>query len=229
MLWHKGWLETRFRLLFALFMVTILLAMGIRPMATQQGVTGDVLYSCPVLVVMACALLAGAGVTTQPSFVVTKGIHGSTLFTLSLPVSRLRLLSIRALVGWLEAAGVLGALCGALWLLSPALRVMATPGLMLEYLATLIGCSVAVYFLSVLLGTMLDEQWRTWGTMLVCAGLWWLSAHALLPSFVDIFRGMGRASPILAHTMPWSAIVFSVLAAIALFVASAKILEAREY
>jgi hypothetical protein len=49
-------------------------------------------------------------VTTQPSLVASKGIHGSTLFTLSLPVSRLRLMSVRAAIGWLEGAGVIGVL-----------------------------------------------------------------------------------------------------------------------
>jgi hypothetical protein len=229
MLWHKGWLETRFRLLFALFMVTLLQTISIRGMASQQGVTADVLYSIPVLVVMVCSVLAGAGVTTQPSLGVTRGIHGSTLFTLSLPVSRWKLLSVRATVGWLEAAAVLGALCGAFWSLSSAVRTMATPGLMFGYLATLMGCSLVVYFFSVLLGTMLDDQWRTWGTMLVCTGLWWLSAHGYLPTFMDIFRGMGKGSPLLTHTIPWGTIGFSMLAAAALFFASAKILEAREY
>jgi len=63
-------------------------------------------------------------VATQPSFVASKGIHGSTLFTLSLPVTRLRLLSVRAAIGWLEGSGVIAVLCCALWFRSPALRAM---------------------------------------------------------------------------------------------------------
>jgi hypothetical protein len=41
---------------------------------------------------------------------VERDLHGSTLFTLSLPASRLRLMSVRAAIGWLEGAGVIGVL-----------------------------------------------------------------------------------------------------------------------
>ena len=181
------------------------------------------------LVVMINSLLASAGIATQPSLVASKGIHGSTLFTLSLPVSRLRLMSVRAAIGWLEGIGVIGVLCCALWLLSPALRAMVGPGTMLQYAATLIACGSAIYFVSVLLGTFLDDQWRTWGTMLTSGGLWWLSTHTALPAFLDIFRGMGKGSPLITHTTPWNAILFSVLLAAVLFFAALKVLRAREY
>jgi hypothetical protein len=229
MLWHKGWLETRYRLLFALGFFGFFQVFQLQLLSTPGGITALVLFSGPVLVVMIFTLLAGAGVTTQPSFVVSKGIHGSTLFTLSLPVSRLRLLSVRAAIGWLEGIGVIGVRCCVLWFFSPALRAMASPGAMLQYAATLIACGSAIYFASVLLGTILDEQWRTWGTMLVSAVLWWLSTHAPIPVFLDIFRGMGKGSPLIAHTMPWGAIVFSVLLAAVLFVAARSVLRAREY
>ena len=229
MLWHKGWLETRYRLLFALAFVGFLLILQHKPGATPQGVIGQILFINPTLVVMTYSLLAGAGVTTQPSLVASKGIHGSTLFTLSLPVSRLRLMSVRAAIGWLEGAGVIGVLCCAVWFLSPALRSIAGSGTMLRYAATLIACGSAIYSLSVLLGTFLDDQWRTWGTMLTSAGLWWLSTHAPLPASLDIFRGMGGSSPLLTHTMPWNAILFAALLTAALLFTALKVLQAREY
>ena len=229
MLWHKGWLETRYRLLFALGFVAFFLILQHKPATTQQGIFAFAQFSTPVFVVMICALLAGAGVVTQPSFVASKGIHGSTLFTLSLPVSRLRLMSVRAGIGWLEGMGVIGVLCCGLWLLSPAIRAMVGPGVMLQYGVALIGCSSAIYALSVLLGTFLDEQWRTWGTMLISVGLWWLSAHTSLPVFLDIFRAMGKGSPLMAHTMPWNAIGFSLLLAVVLFFAALRVVRAREY
>ena len=117
MLWHKGWLETRYRLLFALGFVGLFQVLQHKPGTTPQGIFAFVQFTVPVLVVMTYSLLAGAGVATQPSFVASKGIHGSTLFTLSLPVSRLRLMSVRAAIGWLEGIGVIGVLCCALWFL----------------------------------------------------------------------------------------------------------------
>jgi hypothetical protein len=229
MLWHKGWLETRYRLLVALGFVALFQLIQHKPSATPQGILGLVLFPNPVLVVMSYTLVAGAGVATQPSFVASKGIHGSTLFTLSLPVTRLRLLSVRAAIGWLEGSSVIGVLCCALWFRSPALRAMVGPGTMLHYAATLIACGSAIYSVSVLLGTFLDEQWRTWGTMLISTALWWLSAHTPFPAFLDIFQGMGKGSPLIAHTMPWGAIVFSVLLAGVLFLAALRVLRVREY
>jgi hypothetical protein len=229
MLWHKGWLETRFRLLFTVALMGLILTFQHSARTTPQGIVGIVIFSNPVLVVMVSAMLAGAGVATQPSFTVTKGIHGSTLFTLSLPVSRARLLGVRAGIGWLEGAGVIGVFCCALWFLSPALRGMVTPADMFKYAATLVACASAIYSLSVLLGTFLDDQWRVWGTAIASTALWWLSTHIPVPAFADIFRGMGRRSPLIAHTMPWNAIGFSVGLAAILFLAALKIVKAREY
>ena len=106
---------------------------------------------------------------------------------------------------------------------------MVTPAEMFKYAATLVACASAIYFLSVLLATFLDDQWRVWGTMIASAALWWLSAHIPLPAFADIFRGMGKGSPLIAHTVPWNAIGFSVGLAAILFLAALKIVRARQY
>jgi hypothetical protein len=235
MLWNKGWMETRFRLLATLGFTTLILALqySIRTTAPPPGAKnpalGLVLFSNPTLVLMVCALLGGAGIVTQPSLQATKGLHGSTLFTLSLPVSRLRLLAVRASIGWLESVGVIAALCCGMWLVSPAFRAMATPVEMLEYAGTLIACASALYCLSVLLATFLDDQWRAWGTMIASAALWWLSTHTPLPASANIFRAMREGSPLLAHTMPWTAMAFSLGLAAILFFAALKVVQTREY
>ena len=147
MLWYKGWLETRFKLLFLVGFATFLLFFqhSVRNAPTPPGgrnpALGFVLFSTPALVLMLCAILGGAGIATQPSFQASKGLHGSTLFTLSLPVSRLRLLAIRASIGWLEVVAVVGVLCCGMWLASPALRTMSTLIEMVEYAGTLIASS----------------------------------------------------------------------------------------
>jgi hypothetical protein len=235
MLWHKAWLETRFRLLFTLgFMVLLLVfTYSSRTAAPAAGarspIVGIVLFSNPTFVVMACAMLAGAGIATQPSLQATKGLHGSTLFTLSLPVSRLRLLAVRAGFGWLEMAGAIGALCCGMWFASSQLRGTATALDMFDYGGTLIACASGLYTLSVLLATFLDDQWRVWGTMIGSAALWWLSTHTPLPASMNIFRAMGEGSPLVAHTMPWLAMTFSLgLAAILLF-AAFRVVQHREY
>jgi hypothetical protein len=235
MLWYKGWLETRFRLLFTLVFATfiLLLQYSTRTAAPQPpgkgAVYGLVMFSNPTLVLMICALLGGAGIVTQPSLQATKGLHGSTLFTLSLPVSRLRLLAVRAGMGWLEVVAVIAALCSGMWIVSPAFRTVATPVEMLEYTGTLIACASALYCFSVLLATFLDDQWRAWGTMLSAAALWWLSTHTPLPASANIFRAMREGSPLLAHTVPWTAVTFSLGLAALLFVAAIRVVQIREY
>jgi hypothetical protein len=229
MLWHKGWLETRFRMLFAAGFMGVILTLQYSQRASPQGVRGIVQFSIPSFVAGVCAMLAGAGITTQPTLRVSKGIHGSTLFTLSLPVSRFRLLAVRASIGWLEAIVVIGAFCFESWLLSPALRGMATGADMFRHAGALAGCASAIYCLSVLLGTLVDDQVRVWCTLMATGVLWWLSGRGTLPAFADIIRGMSKGSPLIAHTMPWSTMGFSVgVAAVLLFVAL-KVVQAREY
>jgi hypothetical protein len=235
MLWHKGWLETRFRLLFTIGFATLFLVLqysartATPPPGAKGPAFGLVIFSNPTLVLMACALLGGAGIVTQPSFQASRGLHGSTLFTLSLPVSRLRLLAVRATIGWLEVIGVIGALCCGMWLVSPAFKAIATPIEMLEYAGTLIACASALYCFSVLLATFLDDLWRTWGTMLFFTALWWLSTHTPLPASANIFRAMREGSPLLAHSMPWTAMAFSLGLAAILFFAALKVVQTREY
>jgi len=235
MLWYKVWLETRFRLLFTLGVMGLLLVLtySTRAAAPAPGaripVFGIVLFSIPTFVVVICTMLAGAGIATQPSFQATKGLHGSMLFTLSLPVSRLRLLAVRAGFGWLEMAGAIGTLCCGMWLASSQLRGAVTVVEMFEYAETLIACASALYFLSVMMATFLDDQWRVWGTMIGSAALWWLSTHTSLPDSLNIFRAMGEGSPLVAHTMPWLAMTFSLALAAILFLVAFQVVQHREY
>jgi len=233
MLWQKGWLETRFRLLFMLgFLVFWLVFFSIAaktPAGGAKTLVGFVEFSIPSFVVMICAMLAGAGINTQPALQATKGLHGSTLFTLSLPVSRIRLVAVRASLGWLEMVGVTGALCSGMWIVFPVLRGMVTAAQMLEYAETLIACTSGLYSITILLATFLDDQWRMWGTMIASAALWWLPAVIPLPASVNIFRAMGEGSPLVAHSMPWPAMAFSLAVAAALFFAALKIVQRLEY
>jgi hypothetical protein len=231
MLWYKGWFETRIKLSISLgFMVVLLVfvSTGDAPPPGTKAVLGlSIMTTAFSLVVY--TWLAGAGIVTQPGFQATKGLHGSTLFTLSLPVSRFRLLAVRATLGWLEMAAVIGMLCGALWLASTLHKGTVTAIEMLEYAVTLVGCVSTFYFLSVFLATFLDDLWRMWAGMIAFGGLWFLSSHVPLPASVNIFRAMGEGSPLLTHTMPWTALAFSLGLAAILFFAALKIVRTREY
>ena len=180
-----------------------------------------------VFAVILYTWLAGAGIDTQPGFRATKGLHGSTLFTLSLPVSRLRLLTVRAGTGWLEMATAILAWCCGLRL---TLRLGLSAVDMLEYVVVLIVCASSLYFLSVLLGTFLDDQWRMYTTAMATGALWMVGTFLRLPASVNIVRAiMGESSPLVAHTMPWMAMVFSVVLAAVFFLVALRIAQLREY
>ena len=94
MLWYKGWLEARFRLLIPFGLLTYVLAnfywFPPQTPAASAKALADIGHFCVVFVAMTSIVLAGAGIATQPAFQATKGLHGSMYLTLSLPVSRFR-------------------------------------------------------------------------------------------------------------------------------------------
>lgn len=227
MLWFKGWLETRIRLVFVFVVVALM-------MLTQAygGARVDVravIFMAGTSMWLICVFLAAAGIATQQGLQAAKGLHGSTLFTLTLPVSRLRLLTVRAFLGWLEMACGIGWICCLLWFLFPAIRDRATPGEIVEYAAVLIVCGSFFYCITVLLATFLDDLWRVWGSFICYGALWWLAFRIPAPKSLNVFLAIGDNSPVLAHTMPWTAMAFSLALAAVLLFASLKVVEAREY
>ncbi len=227
MLWYKGWLETRFRLLFALAVGGFVQISMYYSSGTKAPVLALV-GSASVFAALLSGMLAEAGIATQPAIQATKGLHGSMMFTLSLPVSRFRLLAVRAGLGWLDLIGGIGMLCWGMRALFPILRA-TTAAEMLEYTGVLIACATSLYFISVLLATLLDDLWRLWGTMITFGSLWWLSSHTPLPARANIFRAMGEGSPLIARTMPWTAMGISLGLAAILFFAALKVARSREY
>lgn len=233
MLWHKGWLETRWRLLFALAVVGLNLALlhfagSKAPGPSAMPIVGMVGFAM-IAAALVPATLAGSGIATQPSFQATKGVHGSTLFTVSLPVNRFRLLAVRAGIGWLEQIAVMIFLCGGMWIVFPALRSSVTPAEMLEQLETLVACGSALYFIPVLFATFLDDITRMWASFVCFAALWWFPNHTPFPVAANIFGAMSDGSPLIAHTMPWPAMAFSLGLSAMLFFAALRIVRVREY
>jgi hypothetical protein len=226
MLWYKSWLETRFRLVFVLVVVALLFIIEYR--GSKVEVRG-VIFTATVSMWLICVFLAAAGIVTQQSLQAAKGLHGSTLFTLTMPVSRLRLLAVRAGLGWLEMAGAIGWVCCLLWFLFPVIRGGTTPREMVEYAAVLIVCGSVFYCITVLLATFLDDLWRVWGSFLCYGAIWWLASKIPAPASVNIFWAMGDGSPVLAHTMPWTAMAFALGLAAILFFAAFKVVQHREY
>ncbi len=234
MLWAKGWFETRAKLLVGLALIGFYL-FSARGLAAKSdaGITLEGLHrmlgSTWLLVVLFSGMVGGAGIATQPTLQATKGLHGSQLFTLALPVSRLRLLAVRSLIGWLELMGGLMLLCMGLWLLFPVVRQEAGPMEMFFHASALMACATGIYAIPVLLATFLDDQWRYLGSALISGALWWLLNNTPAPASINVFRAMGESSPLLTHGMPWVAMGLSVAVAAGLFFIALRIAQRREY
>jgi hypothetical protein len=173
--------------------------------------------------------LAGSGIKTESDLQPKKGLHGSLYFTLSLPVSRFRLLATRAGLGMLEAAGVLAIAPCYIWTFFSVLRMHLTGSDLFAYWVTLSICASPFYSLGVLLSTFLDDIWQYLTSMIGVVFLWWLLSRPFLPASVNIFRAMGQSSPLSTHTFPWASMGVSLGVAAILFLAAWKVVQARDY
>lgn len=233
MLWYKSWLETRglvlFMLLYALFPIA-LFTLTPRPADAPQGSVAAAqraLEFLPVYYSMIAVLLAGSGIKPQAGPLAAKGLVGSPYFTLSLPVSRFRLVATRAGVGMLETVGILVIAPCAVWINFPPLRTTVTGSDLVLFWVTLFACGTVIHALGVLLAAVLDDPWRGFASMFGVVLLQRLLSP--LPPFLNIFRAMGPASPLFTHALPWASIGISLVASAALFLFAAKVLEMREY
>src|SRR5215472_8509029 len=120
MLWKKGWYETRIRLLFVLAVVVVIDVLAMDPAPAAAG-AGPLVAATTIPAMFAALLLAGAGVKTQLGGLRrSKGLHGSMYYTLSLPVKRTRLFSVRVSLGLAETAVILVLTWAVLLLAHPA-------------------------------------------------------------------------------------------------------------
>jgi len=234
-LWLKAWLETRWRLLFMLFIGALVLALLVevfgsaRAAAHPQQVFSVLLRINVLMSLIGAIMLAGSGIETAsprpgPS---GNGSERTSLFTLSLPVTRTRLFAVRTVSGVL-ASVVLVVLLGVVtWLLMPRHAVNAHETL--AYLPTILSCSLAAYAISACLSTFCDEGWRIRGSGLVVVVLFMLAAAGKLPRSINIFRGIGVTSPLVAQQVPWMTIATACILALLFFGAALMIIRGRDY
>jgi hypothetical protein len=228
MLGMKAWLETRWRLLFVFAIPLFALAARYGGLASKEDVR-RLLGSLSAFSMFAATFLAGTGIKTQAALRQTKGAHGSLYFTLSLPVSRFRLLVARTSVGLLEFAGFNVVIYGVAWIFFPLVRGDSKPIDLLELILAAIVCCVSFYFMSVLSATVLDDVWQIWGNVLLFAAMQWINSQLHLPASWTLTGFAGDSSPLLTHQLPWTAMAISVCLAGILFSAALKVVQTREY
>ena len=222
MLLMKAWMETRWRIVGVAVYLLIALALNYRNPAS----TG-VLTTAWFMLIFLAILVGGSGVNSQAPLGLSEGIAGSTQFTISLPVSRLRLLAIRTAVGLVETAAVTALTAVLIWALFPAARGATTPGDFARLVLTTILFLTAPCCAHVFFSTWSEEPFSVayaGGSVILLL----LVSHRLTPG-VDIIRAFGDASPIQTHQFPWSQLATSVIAAAILLLAAGLVVRRREY
>jgi hypothetical protein len=224
MLLMKYWLETRWRLTAVLVYLIFFLAINYQ----RPGVKASTILLTPFMILTFGALtLAGGGVKTQSAVGFPQGLAESTQFTLALPVSRGRLMAVRAAFGLVETSAMTVIAGCAAWNFFPELRASVTPADFVRGILTTLLWLAGPYSAAVLFEAVLPEP-----LSMVLAGwtfglLLWL-LHRIAPA-VDIIRAFGQASPLITHRLPWPQLAATVGLASILFLAAVWIVETREY
>ena len=235
MLWKKGWYETRTRLLFVLAVVVALTVLTITgdPPPAAAGL-GPLIAVTTIPAMAAALLLAGAGVKTQLGGLRrSRGLHGSMYYTLSLPVKRTRLFSVRVSLGLAETAVILVLTWAALLLVHSAIRLHPTPSdlfkptpsdLFKQGVVTFFRAT-AVYSLGVFFSTFLDEVYQHWATIFTVVSTFVILNRVPLPAWMQ----SSLASPLNTHTMPWTAMAVLLGLSGMLLLIALKIVRSLEY
>ena len=252
MLWHKSWLDTRWRFLGGLAVmacsaVAIVLAYP-RLMALANSTTidasgpfaeeiqeaiglsreyrgyiwGQWFRQTPIqLMVLIAALLGSGGLVGQSN-------PRSQLFTLSLPVSRARLVGVRAATGvaQLFAVAMLPALL--IPVLSPAVGQSYAVGTALVHALCLFVAAAVFFSLALLLSTVFDDVWKPLVITLVAAVLAGVFEYGV--GFGDgTFHTMTGERYFRSGSLPWVGLSLSASAAAAMVYVSVLSLQRRDF
>ncbi len=224
MLLMKNWLETRWRLTAMLVYLILFLAINYQ----RPGVKAQSLLIVPFMILTFGTLtLAGGGVKTQSAIGFPQGLAESAQFTLALPISRRRLMAVRATLGLAEmsAATVIAAYLA--WSFFPELRASTTPADFLRAVLTTLLWLPGPYSAAALFETVLAEPLSfVLAGWTFCLLLWLL--HRIAPA-VDIIRAFGQASPLITHRLPWTQLATSMGLASILFLVAVWIVQTRDY
>jgi hypothetical protein len=233
MLWFKAWLEIRWR--FCFLAATALLvwftpfwmpSTGVSPAAIASRLWVGTHLGTVLLYIFSAVYLAGSGINTQTTYAATSGFHGSMLFTLSLPVSRRRLLFARAELGAVLAGILIAIMASYTLYLSPgpvsALQAFA-------YIVRVLLCALPIYAVAVLLACLLDEMWQFMGACFIWILVFLMQSRFDVISRISPLRALSLICYPVTSPMPWAPIAASVVMAGAALALSVWVLERKEY
>ena len=228
MLWYKNWLETRSRFIFNLVVMTgVFVFVGILShigtIKPGQNNPGYLIITLAVLV--GFMTLAGNGVRTQAGHLTMTPNPKSTVYTLSLPVSRCRLLLVRSALGLLEVIVLSLIFIIFMWILLDGrvtLLNFANPFLII------IVFGIWIYFVITFLSTFVNEGLYIWIYWIILPLYYALVYLDWMPTYLHILKAV--EVPIGTRiAIPWVSVALYLALGVIFLFASIKVLESQEH
>ena len=257
MLWHKTWLETRWRFIIALLILTMLAGSNVFDyLATQRllpqltATTGT-----PAAEVSGLADWIREAIEIQKDFrgfiwyqafkqnltqmgvffaillgcggLLSESSKGSALFTLSLPVTRKQLLGARTGTGLAQLFAIAMIPPLAISILAPSIGQHFTIVDALAHGMCIFFVGAVFFSLASFLSTLFGDIWRP---LLIAIGI--ACAIAMLQVVVPqagIYRVMSGESYFKTGSLPWAGFLTSAVIASALLYSAAETLERRDF
>ncbi len=255
MLWYKSWLETRWRFLIGLALLMLSAAgtvfaypqvMALLPAAGTLETGGELgrrirevvdlsreyrgyvwtqsfRQNLPQMATLFAALLGSGSPFSH-------GSGGAVLFTLSLPVSRNRLLSVRAAAGLAELLAIALAPALIIPVLSPAVGQTYSVGSGLAHAMCIFIAGAAFFSLAFFLSTVFSDLWRP--LLITCAVALVLAIFEQVApdqSRYGIYRLMSGETYFRTGELPWQGLLFVSAASMAMLYAAAINISRRDF
>ncbi len=229
MLWYKSWLDTRWRFTIGLFLLTcgaaaivlyepeVMKLVPLVPTIDTSGAIGRAIQEgaelmrdyrgyiwsqwfrqTPTQLGTLLAILLGSG------GLLTQGFGGGASFTLSLPVSRHRLVTTRAAVGLAELVGLMMIPSLVIPLMSPSIGQSYGIAAALVHGVCLSFGGAVFFSLALLLSTMFTDLWTPLMVALMVAVVLAL-AEPVVPAFerAGVFHLMRGEQYFRSGQIPW--------------------------
>ena len=255
MLWYKSWLETRWRFLFGLALLMIVACgtvfgypqvLKLMPLAGTIDASGGIGravkeaaelsrefrgyiwlqwfgQNVPQMGTLLAALLGSGGLLAQSS-------GGAALFTLSLPISRGRVVGVRAATGLAQLLVLAFVPSLMIPLVAPAVGQSYSVLDVLVHGVCLFVASAAFFSLAVLLSTEFSDLWRP--LLITCfigvvLGISELAIRDVAP--YGIFRVMSAETYFRGGGLPWLGLLASASASAAMLYSATVNIAHRDF
>lgn len=255
MLWYKSFLETRWRFLIGLGILMLSIAgtvlayprvVKLLPLVSSVDTSGEIgrrikeiadlsrsyrgyiwaqalRQNMTQMLSLFAVLLGTGGLLSQAS-------GGGALFTLSLPVSRNRLLGVRAATGLAELAALAFVPVLLLPVISPAVGERFGVADALVHGACLFVAGAVLFSLACLLSTVFNDVWRP--ALIVCAvaaGLGIIEPFFGELARYSLFGIMDGESYFRGDGMPWLGLLASAAVSAAMWFAASRNLARQDF